>query len=68
MPENYKLIDDRKFMWDGRVYDTEAEAESIASGYQKDNFETQIFHEYESGKYFVYNRRVITQVVVEAAQ
>jgi hypothetical protein len=62
MPEGYKIIDDKKFMWDAKIHDTENEAKDIALNYEKDNFETRVV--LEEGKFLVYNRRVVTQVVI----
>jgi len=58
-----KIIDDKKFMWDGKIYEGEKEAQEVKTSYEKDNFETRIV--YEEGKYFVFTRRVVTEVVVE---
>ncbi len=58
-----KVIDGKKFMWDGKPYDGEKEAREIISGYEKENFETRMLE--EEGKYLVYTRRVVTEVVVE---
>jgi hypothetical protein len=60
MPDSYKIIDSKKFMWDGKIYETEEEAKSVAESYQKDNFETRIIS--EEGKYLVYNRREVKEV------
>lgn len=61
--DNYKIIDGKKFMWDGKSYDTEKEAIEVKSTYEKDKFETQMVS--EEGKYLVYMRRVVTEIVVE---
>ena len=58
-----KQIDGKKFMWDGRSYDTEEEAKRVESGYSSEGFETRIVQ--EEGKYSVYSRRVVTEVVVD---
>lgn len=63
MPESYKVIDSYKWMWDGAEYDDEGKAKEAEGNYQKDNFETKIFE--EEGKWLVYTRRVVTEVVVE---
>jgi len=61
--ENYKIIDDKKFMWDGKVYESESEAKDAMKGYEKDNFEARLLD--EDGKHLLYTRRVVTEVVVE---
>lgn len=62
MPESYKIIESKKFMWDGKIYDTEEEAKNVAENYKKDNFEVKVI--FEDGKYLVYNRREVKEVVV----
>lgn len=56
MPANYKIIDNKKYMWDGKVYENESDALNIAAGYKKDNFDVQLIQ--EDGKYLLYTRRV----------
>ncbi len=61
--ENVKIIDGKKFMWDGEDYESETAAQENASKYSKGGFETKLID--EGGKYIVYTRRVVTEVVVE---
>ena len=63
MPELFKKIEDKKFMWDGRIYEAKEEAEKIKSDYEKDNFQVQIV--FEDGKYLVYTRRVVKELIIE---
>ena len=56
------LRDGRKFMWDGRTVETQEEASRVAESYRNDNFEVQIVE--EGGKFLVYSRRVVKEVVV----
>ena len=56
MPVNYRVIDSRKYMWDGKTYENEDKALNAASGYKKDNFDVQLIP--EDGKYLIYTRRV----------
>ena len=63
MPDNYKIIDGKKFMWDGENYEGKEPAMAAVETYEKDGFETRIIE--EEGKHFVYSRRVVTEVVVE---
>ena len=60
---NVKILDGKKFMWDGKTYDTEEEAREVISGYGKEGFETRMLE--EEGKYLAYTRRVVTEVIVE---
>ncbi len=61
--QNIRIVDGKKFMWDGQVYDSKALADETASNYSKDRFEVRVFE--ETGKYLVYTRRVVSEVVVE---
>ena len=63
MPQNLLLVDRRKFVWDGELYDSCAAAEAKKSDYEAHGFETQTIE--EEGKFLVYTRRVVKEVVVE---
>jgi hypothetical protein len=58
------LRDEKKFMWDGCLYATRQEAADAEKAYQNDNFEVQVAE--EDGKFLVYTRRVVKDVVVTA--
>ncbi|MBU1487177.1 hypothetical protein KKH56_03905 [bacterium] len=62
-PAIMRKFDDKKFMWDGKIYETEQEAKEVIQGYKTKNFETGMVE--EEGKYLLYTRRVVTEVVVE---
>jgi len=57
-------VEGKKYMWDGRIYNTEEEANKVKAEYEKDNFEVHVTKG-EEGKFLVYSRRVVTEVVVE---
>jgi len=61
--DNVKFFDENKFMWDGKTYISESEAINIKAEYEKDNFETRMVQEEE--KYFLFTRRVVTEIEVE---
>ena len=61
--DNIKLFNKKKFMWDGITYTTEAEALKVKEEYAKNNFDTQLVSEEDN--YFLFTRRVVTEVVVE---
>ena len=61
--DNVRIIDGKKFMWDGEDYESKKTAQENASKYSKDGFETELVD--EGGKFFVYTRRIVTEVVVE---
>lgn len=46
----------KKFMWDGRTYETEEIARQTLKAYEKDGFEVKLFA--EKDQYLVYSRRV----------
>ena len=58
-----RVIDGKKFMWDGRVYTSEKERGEIAQKYNDDGFEVEMVE--EDNQYFLFTRRVVTEVVVE---
>jgi hypothetical protein len=61
--DSVKILDEKKFLWDGCTYDTEEEAKEVMSAYDKDGFETRILE--EGGRWLIYTRRVVTEVVIE---
>lgn len=63
MAENVKIIDGKKFMWDGINYESESAAKENIDKYSKDRFETKLIE--EDGKYFVYSRRVAAEIKIE---
>ncbi len=58
--------DGKKFMWDKGIYSTEAEAKGKMAQYQKNDFE--VVHLSEEGKYLIYTRRVVTEIVLEEGE
>ena len=63
MPDLAKKIEDKKFMWDKGHYSTEEEAHQKMAEYEKDGFEVECVEEH--GKYLVYTRRLVTEIVLE---
>jgi len=63
MSDLSKIINGRKVMWDGVVYETEAEAQETKKKYEEDNFETELVG--EENKFLLYTRRVVTEIVLE---
>jgi hypothetical protein len=64
MPDSFKIIDGKKFMWDGEDYEGMEHAKKAEEAYKKDNFEAMIIED-EGGKPHLYTRRMVTEVVVE---
>jgi len=63
--ESVKIINGKKFMWDGYDYPGKENALEAAQKYKNDGFETEIFE--EGNKYFVFTRRVVKEVVIEGS-
>ncbi len=63
MPDLSKLIDGKKYMWDGVTYESEEQAQEVKKKYEDDGFEVQLIQ--EENQYFVYSRRVVTEIVLE---
>ncbi len=63
MPDIAKLIDGKKFMWDGETYESEEQAQEVKKKYEDDNFKVQLIK--EENQFLVYSRRVVTEIVLE---
>ncbi len=63
MPDVSKIINGKKFMWDGVVYESKKEAEDTMRKYKDDNFDVELIE--EEGKHLLYTRRLVTDIVVE---
>ena len=63
MPNLATKIGGKKFMWDKGNYFTEEEAHEKMARYEKDGFEAECVE--ENGKYLVYTRRLVTEIVLE---
>jgi len=63
MPDSFKIIDSKKFMWDGETYEGMEQAKAAEENYKKENFETRIIE--EEGKPLVYTRREVKEIVLE---
>ncbi|MEK7722438.1 MAG: hypothetical protein AAB359_08615 [Elusimicrobiota bacterium] len=56
MAEPAKIINSKKFMWDGREYADAAGAAAAAKTYEQAGFEAQALE--EGGRHLVYSRRL----------
>jgi len=63
MPDSSRMINGKKFMWDGVVYASKEEAQDVLEKYKKDNFEVE-FVEGEK-QYLLYTRRVVKEIVLD---
>jgi hypothetical protein len=62
-PQQVRYAGTEKFMWDGTIYETKEEAENKKAEYEASKFQVQLFD--QEGKYLLYTRRVVTEIVVE---
>ncbi len=63
MPASSIIVNRKKFMWDGVVYETKNEAQDTMEKYKKDGFEVESIE--EEKQHLLYTRRVVTEIVVE---
>ena len=63
-PDRSIVVDGKKFLWDGRVFESYEEASQQAEAYKNENFEVHPAE--QGGKHLVYTRRVVKEVVVAA--
>jgi hypothetical protein len=63
MPDSSRMINGKKFMWDGVVYKSEAEAREVMEKYNNDGFQVEFIE--EEKQYLLYTRRVVTKIVLE---
>ena len=63
-PDRATIVDGKKFLWDGRLFETHDDASRQAEAYKSDNFEVQMVE--ADGKHLVYTRRLVKEVVVNA--
>ncbi len=63
-PKLAELFDGKKFMWDGKIYETREDAAKVSEEYKKNNFEVEIIKN-EEEKYLVYSRRVVKEIIID---
>ena len=56
-------FDGKKYMWDGKTYQTKDLAKDAENTYKQNGFETKIIS--EDDLYSIYTRRVVTEIVLE---
>ena len=61
-----RMFGGKKFMCDGKTYESSAEAEESKQRYQNDGFEVEVVE--EGGQWFLFTRRVVKEVIVERQQ
>ena len=57
-----RYFDNRKYMWDGMVYDNEGECKNQQEKYSAEGFEVQAVS--EEDKHYLFTRRVVKEVSV----
>ena len=58
-----KKFEGKKFMWDGKTYQTEDLAKDAEKTYKENGFETKMIS--ESDGFLIYTRRIVTEIVLE---
>ena len=58
-----KIIDGKKFMWDGETYPDKKTAQEVITNYEKEKFETRLIK--EGDEYFIFSRRIVTEIVID---
>lgn len=64
-PNLTAIIEGKKFMWDGQVFDIRDECLQQAEAYRNDNFEVRLVE--QDAKFLLYTRRAVTEVVAGAS-
>ncbi len=58
-----RIFNGKRFMWDGEVYADEKGRREVRQKYKDDGFEVELVE--EDNQYFLFTRRVVTEVIVE---
>lgn len=57
MPQGQRIVNNKKYLWDGATYPQEAEATRAAEAYREARFEAQVVA--EGGQWLVFTRRPV---------
>jgi len=57
---NARVVEGRKYYWDGQRYASSGDAAAAQAAYERDGFDTSVAE--SDGTYLVYSRRVVRQV------
>ena len=58
-----KIINGKKYMWDGAVYPDKNSALDVEKRYKDDGFETEVLE--ENKNFYVLSRRVVKEIIIE---
>jgi hypothetical protein len=64
-PNLIGIVQGKKFMWDGRVFDTRDECLRQAEAYRSDNFEVQLVE--QDATFLLYTRRAVKEAVASVS-
>ena len=62
MPDSSIIVNGKKFMWDGVVYESKREAQDVMQKYKNDGFEVESIE--EEKQYLLYTR-FVTEIVID---
>jgi len=62
-PDASLIVDGKKFMWNGVVYESKKEADDVMQKYKKDGFEVELIE--KEKQHLLYTRRLVTEIEVE---
>lgn len=65
-PKRSCVIEGKKFLWDGRLFQQQSEAASASEAYKNDNFQVQMIQVEDT--YLIYTRRVVKEAVATGPQ
>jgi hypothetical protein len=63
MPDSSRIINGKKFMWDGVAHASKEEAQGVLEKYKTDNFEVELLE--EENQFLIYTRRVVKEIVLD---
>lgn len=58
-----KIINGKKYMWDGATYSDKKSTLDIEQKYKNDGFETEILE--EDKNYYIFTRKVVKEIIIE---
>jgi hypothetical protein len=58
-----KIINGKKYMWDGATYSDKKNTLDIEQKYKNDGFETEILE--EDKNYYIFTRKVVKEIIIE---